>query len=426
MNTLCSIQSFLILIFVALFYGYQYIMRSLPARFDNEICSALNASDFFVSSSQSIYLIIYSIMQIISAYAFQRFGVKRVLLFSLFSICIATALYAIAWNIYIALIARIITATFSATMLLGGVRICDVWFPPQFSGSIICFMVFTGMLAGNFSTLLPTLGYEWRFLFLVSAFLGLFLVGLGALILNENGIYPAQKSDNLSPFTSFQIFAMLIFCIVFFILVQSEINIAFKISIFLMFGAFIVLYFGKDIYQSEFFTPAFASLIFYSAPSYLALGALADVLLTKYVTINGISNIYPGDSSIYIGMLAGVLVWGPVADYFGFKTAIIMSGILSILSILVIYLLPVGIISIIALVVLGFATGGSPLPIAFAGFKAKNTVLARAVTNCSQMIGNAIFLALLPFFFDQVNYDFFWLIILGLLSTALTALAIFA
>ena len=125
-------------------------------------------------------------------------------------------------------------------------------------------------------------------------------------------------------------------------------------------------------------------------------------------------------------MLAGVLVWGPVADYFGFKTAIIMSGILSILSILVIYLLPVGIISIIALVVLGFATGGSPLPIAFAGFKAKNTVLARAVTNCSQMIGNAIFLALLPFFFDQVNYDFFWLIILGLLSTALTALAIFA
>ncbi len=425
-NAIYSIRSFLILIFAAIFYAYQYLMRSLPARFDNEICATLGTSEFFVSSGQSLYLIIYSIMQIFNAFAFQRFGIKRVLLFALFAISSSTALYAIAWNLYIALIARIITAIFSSIMLLGGLRICDLWFPSKFSGTIICSIVFAGMIGGDISTFLPYLGFKWQTLFLLAALIGVIFVILGAFIFSEDGIYSAKASDDLPPLTYAQIAAMLLFCLIFFISVQSKLHFGIKTLLILSFGYFISKYFRAEILNSEFITPSFLSLIIYSTTCYLPLGAFADVLLTKYLVTLGIEDIYPADSSIYRGMMIGVLTWGPIADYLGFKLAIIISGFLSLISISIIYFAPAGYITIVALIFLGFATAGSPLPIAYSALKVKNKVLARAITNCMQMLGNAIFLAFLPFFFDHTNYNPVWHMIFILLSTSLAALICWA
>lgn len=425
-DVIYSIRSSLILILAAIFYAYQYLMRSLPARFDSEICAALGTSEFFVSSGQSLYLIIYSIMQIFNAFAFQRFGVKKVLLFALFAISCSTALYAIAWNLYIALIARIVTAIFSSIMLLGGLRICDLWFPEKFSGTIICSMVFAGMIGGDIATFLPYLGFKWQTLFLLVALIGIIFVILGAFIFSEEGIYPSKASDDLPPLTYMQIVAIFLFCFIFFILVQSTLHLGIKALLVLSFCYFINKYFSTEIVNSQFMTPSFISLIIYSAACYLPLGVFADVLLPKYLVTLGIDSIYAANSSIYRGMMLGVLTWGPIADYLGFKLAITISGFLSLISISIIYLAPAGYITIIALIFLGFATAGSPLPIAYSALKVKNKVLARAITNCMQMLGNAIFLGFLPFFFDHTNYNFVWQMIFTVLSITLSALIYWA
>lgn len=176
----------------ALFFLYEFLLRTILGTFQNAIMSELHLSPItFALLSSTAYQIIYSLMQIPVGFLTQRYGLKRTLSAAVI-ICVISELgFAFSSTFYTALLFRTFMgfgSSFGFVCLL--VAVYD-WMPRKNIAFFIGLSQFVGTLgpmlaAGPLSALSTKSIISWREIFIFLAIAGFFLALFVFLIVDNN------------------------------------------------------------------------------------------------------------------------------------------------------------------------------------------------------------------------------------------------
>lgn len=176
----------------ALFFLYEFLMRTVVGTFQHPIMYDLNLSSVeFSILSSTIYLLIYAAMQIPVGLIVDRFGLKK----SLFFACILCALsafgFAFAANLTLALVARVVMGFGSAFGFICLLISVYDWLPAHRRALMVGVSQFVGTMgpmiaAGPLETLAESGGTDWRSVFIYLGTFGLVLSGIVFFVVRNN------------------------------------------------------------------------------------------------------------------------------------------------------------------------------------------------------------------------------------------------
>lgn len=189
-------RGFLVWGICALFFLYEFFLRTVIGTYQHPVMQDLNLSSFqFSLLSTTIFLIVYGLMQLPAGLIVDNIGLKKSLLLgSLFCAC-ASLGFAYAYSYPIAVLFRVVMgfgAAFGFICLLMAVH---EWMPHKYSGIFIGLSQFIGTLgpmvaAGPLHSMSESQGVDWRMVFICLSIIG-FILGVLIFVFVENN---AQKS----------------------------------------------------------------------------------------------------------------------------------------------------------------------------------------------------------------------------------------
>lgn len=183
-NNTFKAKGFLVWGVCALFFLYEFFLRTVVGTFQSSITYDLGLTSFqFSLLSTTFFLLVYGFMQIPAGIILENIGLKRALLLAVSACTISTFGFAYASGYALAIFFRLLMgfgASFGFLCLLISVR---DWMPHKYSGLFIGLSQFIGTLgpmvaAGPLDTLLHTTGVSWRLVFFYLAIIGCILTVL--------------------------------------------------------------------------------------------------------------------------------------------------------------------------------------------------------------------------------------------------------
>ena len=161
---------------VTIFYFYQYILRVSPGIMVHEIrLSFLVKAEEFATLG-SIYLILYSILQIPLGILVDRFGVKKIISTSVTFCIIGSFLASIATNFIIMQLSRVIIGAGSASAFMISLKIIADNFSPGKRGFLMGATLTLGTVGAIFSSKIVVImleNFHWQYIWRASAFSGI-------------------------------------------------------------------------------------------------------------------------------------------------------------------------------------------------------------------------------------------------------------
>lgn len=187
-----SIKGITVWLVCALFFMYEFLLRTVLGTFQHPLMSDLALSPVtFAILSSTAYQIIYGLMQIPVGIITDRFGLKRTLFCAVLFCALANVGFAFTHEFTTAVIFRLLMgfgASFGFVCLL--VAVYD-WMPHKNIALFIGISQFIGTMgpmlaAGPFNTLAQNEVINWRLLFLGLAIFGGFLALLVLFFVDKN------------------------------------------------------------------------------------------------------------------------------------------------------------------------------------------------------------------------------------------------
>ncbi len=181
----------------ALFYYYQFILRSSPCIMADQLmgCFAVHATSFgFLTAC---YYFPYTLLQIPMGAFLDRFGPKAILGTAVLLSSLGTLIFSSADHIWIAGFGRILIGTGAAAAFLSAIRLATLWFPAKKLAFVIGLTVTLGTLGGisagwPLSKLTEYTG--WRNAMAILAFFGFTITVLVWTVVRNS---PRGKQDNV-------------------------------------------------------------------------------------------------------------------------------------------------------------------------------------------------------------------------------------
>lgn len=192
MNNKLSFLGITIWITCAVFFMYEYLLRTILGTFEHQIISDLNLSILtFSILSSTAYQITYGIMQIPVGIITDQLGLKKAITLAALICALGVGLFGLSSSFAAALVYRIMVgfgASFGFLCLL--IAVYD-WLPHKHIGLFIGLSQFIGVLgpmlaAGPLDSLSQAGGVDWRYVFIALAFVGVILAGIAILIVKNN------------------------------------------------------------------------------------------------------------------------------------------------------------------------------------------------------------------------------------------------
>lgn len=186
-----TIKGFLVWGICALFFLYEFLLRTIIGTFQRPIMSDLKLTSFkFSILSTSTYLLIYGLMQIPVGLIVDRVGLKKALFFGAVICCFATAGFAYTEHFYSALFFRMLMGFGSAFGFICLLIAVYEWMPKRNIAFLIGLSQFIGTLgpmlaAGPINAIAENSTMTWRTLFLNLGLIGL-LLALAILFIVKN------------------------------------------------------------------------------------------------------------------------------------------------------------------------------------------------------------------------------------------------
>ncbi len=168
----------------AIFFTYEFLLRTVLGTFQHPIMYDLNLSSFsFAILSTSAYMVVYGLMQVPVGLIADKYGLKKTLTSAVIICAISSLLFAMTYEFKSATMARMLMglgSSFGFVCLL--LAVYD-WMPKKHYGLFIGLSQFIGTIgpmtaAGPFHSMASTGAIEWR-----SIFVGLGIFGFGLAIL---------------------------------------------------------------------------------------------------------------------------------------------------------------------------------------------------------------------------------------------------
>lgn len=191
-NTPFTLKGTTIWFICAIFFLYEFLLRTVIGTFQHPIMYDLELTSFqFSILSSTVYLLIYALMQIPVGLVVDRIGLKKSLLIG-GSICAISSIgFALSYGYSTAIFFRFLTglgSSFGFICLLVSVY---EWLPTRHIALLIGVSQFIGTIgpmiaAGPLETVSETGGIDWRTIFIILGIVGLIIVGLIAAFVENN------------------------------------------------------------------------------------------------------------------------------------------------------------------------------------------------------------------------------------------------
>lgn len=187
-----TLKGIVIWLVCALFFMYEFLLRTVVGTFQNQIMGDLNLTPVtFSLLSATGYLIIYGLMQIPVGFIAARFGLKRALFIAVIFCAISTLCFALSHQFGFAMSCRIFMgfgSSFGFICLL--IAVYD-WMPRKNIALFIGISQFIGTLgpmlaAGPLNSLSQGATFGWRGIFFIMAIIGMFIAALTLVFVENN------------------------------------------------------------------------------------------------------------------------------------------------------------------------------------------------------------------------------------------------
>lgn len=172
------LKAWLIWVCGALFYGYQFILRTSPAVITDELMAAFSVEGFGLGLLTAYYYYAYSAMQIPAGIMLDRFGPRYLVAGAISIASLGACLFGYAESLLMASIGRGLMGLGSAFAYIGTLKIATQWFPIHQVGRVIgATMVFgtLGAWLGGSPFRLLTEFIGWRSSMFILVVMGLSL-----------------------------------------------------------------------------------------------------------------------------------------------------------------------------------------------------------------------------------------------------------
>lgn len=192
MNNRLSFLAITIWLTCAVFFMYEFLLRTILGTFEHQIISDLDLSILtFSILSSTAYQLTYGVMQIPVGIITDKLGLKKALTLAILVCALGVGLFGISNSFAAALVYRVMIgfgASFGFLCLL--IAVYD-WLPHKHIGLFIGLSQFIGVLgpmlaAGPLESLSQTGGIDWRYVFVILAILGVILAGITIVLVKNN------------------------------------------------------------------------------------------------------------------------------------------------------------------------------------------------------------------------------------------------
>lgn len=194
-------NAWLIWLIAGIFYLYEFIHRIALSVMLPELSAAFNVSNAMLSNLSAYYFLAYAIAQLPVGLLIDRYGTRLLLTIACLSIAIASFMFAITSNIWIANFSRIIIGLSSAFAFVGCLKLAATWFP----GTKFAFVVgltnllgVLGAIVGGNPIALAVDAFGWRSVMFSSGILGLCITFLLWHFVRDGKLQPSKLSKKLS------------------------------------------------------------------------------------------------------------------------------------------------------------------------------------------------------------------------------------
>ena len=166
----------------SVFYLYEYFLRVSPSVMVNELMQTFQVNAGAVGLLTALYFYAYSPMQIPVGMMMDRYGARRLLSFATLVCGLGSLLFAVAPNIFVAGVGRLLIGLGSAFAFVGLVYVSSHWFAPALLALLVGLgnsFGMVGAIAGEDLLSILVDSYGWRLSMFVLAIIGL----VGALVI---------------------------------------------------------------------------------------------------------------------------------------------------------------------------------------------------------------------------------------------------
>ena len=353
----------------ALFFLYEFFLRSFVGTIGQQITADLHLSAEGFALLSAAYFLAYGIMQLPVGIICEKFGVKRVMLFAIIICVIATLLFGQATLFWSSFLSRFLMGFGSAFAFVALLVITIQWLPGKYFGFYIGLAQFIGTLgpllgAGPFMSMLNSLHESWRLATSQIAIAGAFL-GLLTLLF----VHDRRRKKRVR------------------IIVRESSS-----------GTLALL-------RSLFSSKQALSGAFYAAFVYSSIVLFGNVWGTEFLQSKGLSQTASAYcvSALWIGYAIGCPILGLLSDlYRRRRPFMILPAVLGFFA--TILILVSGINSLFAIsilfIALGFAAAGQSVSLAFVAEVVPEKVRASSLAFNNGLI--TVFATLLPPFTGMI------------------------
>ena len=200
-NSKSRVAAVIAWLLVALYYFYQYALRSAPSVMLPELTSAFGVSALGVSAIVGMFYYGYSPFSLVAGSSIDRFGAKRVIPIGAAVVGIGALLFGTG-NVTLANIGRFLQGAGGTFALIGAVYLITKNFPASVAASLIGLTQMFGMAGGSAGQFLvgPMIknGVSWDRFWIYAGCLGLLISGVLFLLLPKEA--PRVREADANPF----------------------------------------------------------------------------------------------------------------------------------------------------------------------------------------------------------------------------------
>jgi MFS family permease len=191
-----SFYSWLIWGAAALFYLYEYILRSSPGVITNELMRDFSINSTALGIFTSAYYLAYVPLQVPCGIIVDWLGARKVVTIS--ALLCTVGAFAHSYTLPIALFARFLIGAGSACAYLSCLKVASDWFPAQrfavIAGTTMMMGTFGGIFGGKPLAMLVN-ATDWRTTITIAAFVGIAVTAVAWFVMKDR---PARKIHSYS------------------------------------------------------------------------------------------------------------------------------------------------------------------------------------------------------------------------------------
>ncbi|MED7789065.1 MFS transporter [Francisella sp. 19X1-34] len=352
MNNRLSFLALAIWLTCAVFFMYEFLLRTILGTFEHQIITDLDLSILtFSILSSTAYQLTYGIMQIPVGIITDKLGLKKALTLAILVCALGVGLFGLCNSFTAALIYRVMIgfgASFGFLCLL--IAVYD-WLPHKHIGLFIGLSQFIGVMgpmlaAGPLESLSQAGGVNWRYVLIVLAFIGVALALLTVFIVKNND-QSSTGSDNNR-----------------FILLESPTSMLTEI---------------KNIFSNK----QVWLIAVFSATTYLAIEYLSENATTSFLKLNGFDTKFTSYliTLAWLGYGIGCPGLGAISDKIRRRKPIMIFAVcLAFISLITIIFFPINkTVLYLAFICLGIGASGQSIGFAIIAEQSSSTCRAAAL-----------------------------------------------